>query len=331
MTSPRSDRDSPWKDILRQYFQEAIAFFFPQTASRIDWSRPYEFLDKEFQQIAPDAEIGKRYADLLVKVWLRQGQELWLLVHIEIQAQPDASFAERMLTYHLRIFDRFHSHATSLAILCDGNTQWRPHQYHFISLDTELTFRFGTVKLLDYRNRWAELEQSQNLFAVVVMAHLKTQETRRNLSSRKAWKLSLIRQLYEKGYARQEIINLFRFIDWVMILPEGLSRAFWQELKAYEEEQRMPYLSSIERIGFEEGRKQGLEEGIEEGIEQGARQEARSLVLRLLTRRLKNLPDPIQSQIDALTLSQLELLGEALLDFTSLSDLETWLAEQNAS
>ena len=82
MSSPRADRDSPWKDILRQYFQEAISFFFPQTASQIDWSQPYEFLDKEFQQIAPDAEIGKRYADLLVKVWLRQGQELWLLVHI---------------------------------------------------------------------------------------------------------------------------------------------------------------------------------------------------------------------------------------------------------
>jgi hypothetical protein len=84
MSTLHSDHDSPWKDILRQYFQEAIAFFFPETAAEIDWSRRYEFLDKEFQQIAPEAEIGKRYADQLVKVWLKQGQELWLLVHIEI-------------------------------------------------------------------------------------------------------------------------------------------------------------------------------------------------------------------------------------------------------
>lgn len=346
-SSPRADRDSPWKDILRQYFQEAIAFFFAQTASQIDWSIPYEFLDKEFQQIAPDAEIGKRYADLLVKVWLQQGQELWLLVHLEIQAQPESDFEERMLTYHLRIFDRFHSHATSLAILCDSNARWRPYQYQFTSPDTELTFRFGMVKLLDYRDRWAELEQSSNLFAVVVMTHLKTQETKRNLSSRKIWKLSLIRQLYEKGYARQEIINLFRFIDWVMILPEELSHAFWQELKAYEEEKRMPYLSSIEQIGYEEGKKKGLEQGIEQGIEQGleqgieqgleqgieqgARQEARMLILRLLTRRLNNLPDSMRSQIEGLALSQLESLGEALLDFSNLSDLEAWLTEQNIS
>ncbi|MBW4475250.1 MAG: hypothetical protein KME45_33470 [Stenomitos rutilans HA7619-LM2] len=93
---PRSDQDSPWKDILRQYFQDAIAFFFPQTAERIDWHRPYEFLNKEFQQIAPEAAIGKRYADQLVKVWLKRGQELWLLVHIEAQAASEANFAERM-------------------------------------------------------------------------------------------------------------------------------------------------------------------------------------------------------------------------------------------
>jgi hypothetical protein len=68
MSDVRADLDSPWKDILKAYFPEAIAFFFPQTAALIDWSRPYELLDKEFQQITRDAELGKRYADQLVKV-----------------------------------------------------------------------------------------------------------------------------------------------------------------------------------------------------------------------------------------------------------------------
>ncbi len=61
---------------------------------------------------------------------------------------------------------------------------------------------------------------------------------------------------------------------------------------------------------------------------QGAEREARSLVLRQLTRRVGELPDPIRSHIDTLPISQLEALGEALLDFANLSDLETWLAEQ---
>ena len=61
----RADQDSPWKLILRQYFQEAIEFFFPDIAQQIDWSIPVEFLDREFQQLTPDSEIGKRFADQL--------------------------------------------------------------------------------------------------------------------------------------------------------------------------------------------------------------------------------------------------------------------------
>jgi Domain of unknown function (DUF4351) len=35
----------------------------------------------------------------------------------------------------------------------------------------------------------------------------------------------------------------------------------------------------------------------------------------------------VRSRVDALTIAQLESLGEALLDFSNLSDLEAWLAE----
>ena len=63
MATPRTDADSPWKLILRQYFPEAIEFFFPDIAHAVDWSKPIEFLDREFQKITPDAEIGRRFAD----------------------------------------------------------------------------------------------------------------------------------------------------------------------------------------------------------------------------------------------------------------------------
>ena len=62
----RADADSPWKLILRQYFQQAIEFFFPNIAEQIDWTIPVEFLDKEFVQLTPNSEIGKRLADQCV-------------------------------------------------------------------------------------------------------------------------------------------------------------------------------------------------------------------------------------------------------------------------
>lgn len=44
----RADQDSPWKRILRLYFREAIEFLFSHISDQIDWTRPVEFLDKDF-------------------------------------------------------------------------------------------------------------------------------------------------------------------------------------------------------------------------------------------------------------------------------------------
>ncbi|UIE38885.1 DUF4351 domain-containing protein [Leptodesmis sichuanensis] len=309
----RTDQDSPWKEILRQYFPEAIAFFFPDLHRCIDWQKPPEFLDKEFQQIAPDTETGKRYADLLVKVWRKRGSEFFLLLHVEVQAKPEANFSERMLVYALRIFDRFRQPAVSLAILCDGKADWRPNQYEFSFLDTRLLFQFGTVKLLEYQERWQELEASPNPFATVVMAHLKAQETKRNSNQRKEWKLNLIRGLYEAGSSRRDVLNLFKFIDWVMILPEGVKQAFWLELKAFEEEQKVTYITSVEEIGFERG------------LQQGRQEERRSLISLQLEQKVGQLPSSLHDQIAQLNLTQLEALAIALLNLSTLAELEAWL------
>jgi Domain of unknown function (DUF4351) len=56
----------------------------------------------------------------------------------------------------------------------------------------------------------------------------------------------------------------------------------------------------------------------------------RMLVLRLSTRRLGDLPDEMRSQVEQLPRPQLEALGEALLDFKTIADLENWLAQNLA-
>ncbi len=329
MTNPRNDQDSPWKLMLRQYFPEAIEFFFPAIAPLIDWTQPIEFLDKEFQRITPDAEIGKRFADQLVRVQAKRGQPLLLFIHLEIQAAPEKAFAERMFIYAIRIFELFHQPPISLAILCDARPNWRPTTYGFTTPGSSLNFEFTAVKLLDYQNHWPELEQSRNPFAAVVMAHLKTQETKGKAIQRKTWKLTLVKRLYDLGYSRSEILNLFKFIDWIMILPKGLEQAFWQELKTLEEERTMPYITSVERIGFERGLQEGLQEGLQQEA-QRSRQREQSLILRQLQRKVGEVPDDTLTRLNALSFEQLAALGEALLDFGTLADLTVWL-ERHAS
>jgi hypothetical protein len=164
-----------------------------------------------------------------------------------------------MLIYAMRIFDRFNQLPVSLAILCDSNSTWRPKDHLLTSPGSSLEFNFTTIKLLDYREQWEGLKSNPNPFAVVVMAHLKAQETKNKAQERKNWKFQLVRGLYDRSYNRSQILDLFRFIDFVIVLPEGLSDSFWNDLKTYEEERKMTYVTSVEKIGFKRGEQEGRE------------------------------------------------------------------------
>ena len=49
----------------------------------------------------------------------------------------------------------------------------------------------------------------------------------------------MVKRLYLEGYGKQEIVSLFRFIDWIMDLPEAHERLFWEELAKLEEDKEM--------------------------------------------------------------------------------------------
>ncbi len=66
---------------------------------------------------------------------------------------------------------------------------------------------------------------------------------------------------------------IYRLIDWLMILPDNLTKEFTENLIGYEEEKKMPYITSAERIG------------IEKGIEKGMLSEAREMVIEALDLR----------------------------------------------
>jgi hypothetical protein len=303
----RADRDSIWKEILNEYFQEFLAFFFPVIHADIDWGKPYEFLDKELEKVVRDSEVGRRLVDKLVKVYLIDGVETWLLIHVEVQGYVDLNFEKRMYSYNYRIFDRYDHEVISLAVLTDDDEKFRPNTYRVVRCGFEYSFRFPTVKLLDYNKNWEQLEANPSPFAIVVMAHLKVQQLKKP-NEKLAWKLKLFRMLYERGYERKDVVKLFRFIDWFILLPGPKEIEFWQEVDKYEEAKRMPYVTSVERIGRWEG--------------------TLSVILRQLTRRFGELEPKLEQRIRALGIKKLEKLSEELLDFSNLEEVNTWLEKQ---
>jgi hypothetical protein len=177
----------------------------------------------------------------------------------------------------------------SLAILRDEQKNWRPQHYRYGRWGCQMSLEFPIVKLLDYEARWEELEASPNPFAVVVMAHLKTQVTTQDPQGRLRWKLQLIRGLYERGFRQQDILELFRVLDWMMGLPEPLKLEFLDEIRRFEEEKNMPYISSVEQIGIQQGLQQGLQQG------------HREVILSILKSRFGDLDENLTKIIEPLT------------------------------
>lgn len=305
----RHDFDSPWKDIVKEYFERFMEFFFPDVADKIDWNRGYTSLDKELRQITREAEVGSRLVDNLLKVWKKNGEETWVLVHVEIQAQEKENFSHRTYVYNYRIHDLYNRPVASFAVLADENPVWRPCEYFQELWGCGTKFYFPVAKILDYQEQQQTLEQSNNPFAIVVLAHLKTLETRKDNDSRRRWKIRLTKELYLRGFTRTEIINLYRFIDWIMVLPEELEELFHREIIQFEEERKMQYITTAERIGMEKGKKEGLAQGRKEGRKEG-REEGKLIGEILFAQRMLKLTIYSEKELEQKSLEDLKSILE---------------------
>jgi hypothetical protein len=264
---PRSDFDSPWKEALDYFLEPFLALFFPLVHAGINWTMGHESLDKELHQIVRAARSRKGLADKLFKVWRASGEEAWLLIHIEVQGAPEEDFPLRMFRYNTRAFDKYNRTVVSLAVLSDERPDWRPDRFEYGDWGATTGIRFLTTKLLDWRGQQAELEASANPFARVTLAHLQALATRQDPEGRRHYKLQLTKGLYQHGWTAEDERQLFRVIDWILDLPSELQQGFQEELHAWEEEKRMPYITSVERYGIEKGLQQGLQEAIADVLE----------------------------------------------------------------
>jgi predicted transposase/invertase (TIGR01784 family) len=127
-------------------------------------------------------------------------------------------------------------------------------------------------------------------------------------------------------FAKQDIIELittitvYKFTHLSRQEVEAMIGVSLEETRVYQEAK-----ADGKAEGLAEGAAKGKVEGKAEGKAEGQLEEGRSLILRQLSRRVGDLTPALRSQVEALSLPQLESLGEALLDFTRVEDLEQWL------
>jgi len=113
------------------------------------------------------------------------------------------------------------------------------------------------------------------------------------------------------------IVSLFRFIDWPLALPDELDQQIQQTIRGLEEERAMPYVTSIERMG----REQGLVEGREEGRTVGREEGKRAAVQHIVARRYGQEPEPLATRITLAEKATLDDLIDRAIIVTRVEDV----------
>jgi flagellar biosynthesis/type III secretory pathway protein FliH len=123
--------------------------------------------------------------------------------------------------------------------------------------------------------------------------------------------------LLERGYKERQADHVFRFMDYVLALPEEMEVEFDREVSKFAEEGKGMYLSRFERRAMERGVQQGLEQGIQKGLKKGLEQgktegkiegkiegqiaAARAAVVEVLESRFNRVPRKVSSQLNKIT------------------------------
>lgn len=108
---------------------------------------------------------------------------------------------------------RYNKKVASFAILGDNRPAWRPDRFGYEVWGTRVGIEFSAAKLLDYASDEAALESNPNLFAPIVLAHLKTLETAHDDEARRVSLVRQVKGLYARGLGAEQIRRLYALID----------------------------------------------------------------------------------------------------------------------
>ncbi|WP_036603066.1 hypothetical protein [Olivibacter sitiensis] len=216
MAAPKRD-DALWKSILETVFREFLLFFYPNAGEIFDFSKGFVYLDKEFDTLFPPEEgnnKGVRFVDKLVKVYLRDGTEQFILAHIEVQSQKGKNdLEERMFRYYYLVRDKYKVPITAIAILADGNRSYHPTEHVEGFLNTQLIYRFDTYKIIGQDE--AALRANPNPFAVCVLTALLALKRRgADDNELKAMKHDLYDQMMRRKMDREKRHALYAFLTY---------------------------------------------------------------------------------------------------------------------
>ncbi|MEH2440579.1 DUF4351 domain-containing protein [Nostoc sp.] len=296
------DHDRLFKELLTTFFWEFLELFFPEITAYLERDT-ISFIDKE---VFTDVTAGEKYeTDLVVKARFR-GQESFFLVHLEHQAYYQEAFDLRMYRYFARLYEKYALPVYPIALFSYDSPKKAETNFHQVAFPNKVVLQFNYDVIQLNRLNWREYLQQQNPVASALMAKMNIAPKDRPRVKSECLRLLATLQL---DPARIQLIS--GFIDTYLRLNAQEEEIFQTEIAQFEPTQQEVVMQIVTSW-------------MESGIQQGELK----IIQRQLTKRIGVITAELQERLRGLSLTQLEDLAEALLDFSTEADLVAWLQQQ---
>jgi Domain of unknown function (DUF4351) len=252
--------------------------------------------------------------DLVVRINLRRRPnepevgKVWAIIDCEHQSGSEANFQRRMFFYFAQLHRKYLEPVYPIAIFSfDEPKRQEPDKYRvrLPGLDI-LDFNFLRIQLNQLN--WRDFLKQKNPVAAALMSKMKIEK-----KDRAKVKVECLRAIATLKLDPARVSILSGFVDTYLNLNQ-------LEVVEFERE-----VASIKKETEKEKVMQIVTSWMEQGIEQGEQKATLKSVLRVLHRRVGELAGGINERLQQLSVSQLEDLLDAALDFTQMEDLISWL------
>jgi predicted transposase/invertase (TIGR01784 family) len=230
-----------------------------------------------------------------------------LILHVEFQTIPKSNIPFRMTDYRLRAYRKFpHKRMKQVVVYLSQTDSDLVYETVFELENTR--HQFEVVRLWEQPS--SIFLESQGLYPFAILAQTDEPESILRTVAARIEEIGAGKVQADLAASASILAGLVLNRD---LVKQILRRDIMRESVIYQDI-------------LAEGEIKGKTEGLVEGEVKGRVEEAKGLVVRQLTRKFGNVSPDLLAKIETLPLERVESLGEDLLDFTSIDNLEQWLA-----
>ncbi|MBE3576279.1 MAG: DUF4351 domain-containing protein [Limnochordales bacterium] len=303
--------DQLFKSLLDRFLPEFVQLFLPDLALRLDMGT-VKFLQQELV-----GDHGK-VVDLLAEMKLAATGDP-VLVHVEVQANREREFARRMFSYYARITERYPYPVAPIALylfeptfselsasqeLCRNARQLESWVDNRIGIET-LRYTFYAIHLS--RVGWRQLAGIRNPVALALLGVAG-------------------RRLNDSNARVQVTVEFYRALIQAVVEPQDrqLLAGFFEAYMQLSGEERQCAWKVLESLFPREA--EAVEEIWTPLHEMGRAEGYLEVVLRLVRKRLGQVPPDIESSVRTLPPDKVLDLADALFEIGTIEQLQAWLA-----